>query len=418
MSAKSSNKKFRVTIPAFLLAMVIAFAATACGNQGPLSAPDLSDERSGSISEDEAPPSENPSDDAGQDWEAVYQTVLKNEPYIGVQNFFAGSEQYGYVWDFGYYDIDGNGVPELLIALNTVESTLDFGDGGVFIKQIWTVVNGAGVLLIEDFGEGDSEGIYICNDGIIGTQQFSDSASYNFYKIIQGEYLEEIASLFSGFSYDPVTYESGDIGYYYREGQVALSIVDYGTKLTEAEFNEMLDRYGSDPDAQYLTDWLPLPPQGGKGVAPPEFLRVAASSEKAQMGNVSYLADYVQDGDFQTAWCEGVSGPGLGEWIEFSADDLQTVCGFSIVNGYNKYVDAENLYYKNNAVKKLTVITDEFTRSYFLPWDESHRQEIFFEHEIQTATIRFRIDEVYYGSSSGLPDADDEDTLISELRIY
>jgi hypothetical protein len=67
---------------------------------------------------------------------------------------------------------------------------------------------------------------------------------------------------------------------------------------------------------------------------------VAASSTLAPQGRMRYDGGQVVDGDQATAWCEGVPGPGQGEWLEVRTN-LDPVASarcqleaFSVIPGY------------------------------------------------------------------------------------
>jgi hypothetical protein len=61
-----------------------------------------------------------------------------------------------------------------------------------------------------------------------------------------------------------------------------------------------------------------------------------ASSELPPSGDVTYEAANVLDGDDETAWSEGVSGDGVGEWIELELNGAGEVSRLVIWNGYQK----------------------------------------------------------------------------------
>jgi hypothetical protein len=141
------------------------------------------------------------------------------------------------------------------------------------------------------------------------------------------------------------------------------------------------------------------------------FTTLVASSTRTQMASVRYHPDFTVDGDPNTAWCEGVDGPGIGEWIEFRAEGLQEVKGIRIMNGYCK---SNDLYYKNNAVKSLSIqTTEEVTIP--LKLNPYGFQTYTFDTPVQTNILRLTIKDVYRGSENG---GDDNDTLISEIEIF
>ncbi|MDR1796612.1 MAG: zinc-ribbon domain-containing protein [Clostridiales Family XIII bacterium] len=148
--------------------------------------------------------------------------------------------------------------------------------------------------------------------------------------------------------------------------------------------------------------------------AAPYFPDLAASSVRAPMGSVRYYVEYVQDGKLSTAWDEGGPGPGIGEWIEFHSYEPQHVTGFRIFNGYGK---SQTLYYKNNAIRDLIVVYDSGQATFTLNLMNAF-QEVVFDQPIDTTSIRFQIGSVYPATENGLPDVDEEDTLISEIEFF
>jgi hypothetical protein len=126
------------------------------------------------------------------------------------------------------------------------------------------------------------------------------------------------------------------------------------------------------------------------------------------MGSNNYDPYLMVDGDLATAWCEEAPGPGIGEWVEFGASTSQFVSGFRIFNGYGKSSDR---YYRNNAIKTITVITDYEEMTFSLNHIFDY-QDILFDQPIMTTKVKIRIDAVYVGT------ADDLDTLISEIGFF
>ncbi len=66
------------------------------------------------------------------------------------------------------------------------------------------------------------------------------------------------------------------------------------------------------------------------------------------------------DGEYNTAWVEGVEGSGVGEWIKFTFSehwkakrkdtDIKWISRVSIINGL---AASRSLYYANNRVKRI-----------------------------------------------------------------
>jgi hypothetical protein len=84
----------------------------------------------------------------------------------------------------------------------------------------------------------------------------------------------------------------------------------------------------------------------------------AASSRLAPEKHHRYDADRALDGDGGTAWCEGVPGPGIGEWLEVRprlAPELAARCwliGFSVIPGVARNTA---LWLANNRVDRFRI---------------------------------------------------------------
>jgi len=148
----------------------------------------------------------------------------------------------------------------------------------------------------------------------------------------------------------------------------------------------------------------------GEEVDMPVFPNIKASSTRAPMGAASYNASLAIDGNYETAWCEGVPGPGIGEWIELSAESKQRVDGIKIINGYRK---SDEAYMNNNRIKTVTITAEDgFSESFVIPAGEwTWYVGIEFSVPVYTSWLRLTIDDVYPG------DSDSEDTLISEIEL-
>jgi hypothetical protein len=84
--------------------------------------------------------------------------------------------------------------------------------------------------------------------------------------------------------------------------------------------------------------------------------KVTASSTLADQGKANYRPINVMDDRPETAWCEGVAGPGRGEWLQLRPDksinSSRVVEGLMITPGY---VKNQRSYLSNGRVKRLRV---------------------------------------------------------------
>ena len=169
-----------------------------------------------------------------------------------------------------------------------------------------------------------------------------------------------------------------------------------------------------------------------KIILPPSSLfGISASSELDENKNDKYAVGNLTDGDPSTAWVEGKKGSGIDEYIKFycpqeEADMVNIYSAYKIdslgiINGYAKN---EEVFYKNNRVKKIKIEykNDIFREEnpynmktpeiyeYILE-DTMAMQYLVFPEPIYMSSMKISILEVYKGSKW-------DDTCISELRIF
>jgi hypothetical protein len=140
--------------------------------------------------------------------------------------------------------------------------------------------------------------------------------------------------------------------------------------------------------------------------APPLTVASASSVRKQDKGNF-YFPSFAFDKNSNTAWCEGASGAGVGEWIDFQFHDEVKLRQIKIQPGYFK---TPQIWRDNNRVAAALV---EFS--------DGTSQTARFSDEMQTQTIevgakptrwvRITIEDVYDGAH------DSEDTLVSEVSF-
>ncbi|MBL4935557.1 discoidin domain-containing protein [Clostridium sp. YIM B02515] len=140
----------------------------------------------------------------------------------------------------------------------------------------------------------------------------------------------------------------------------------------------------------------------------PVFNKVSASSDLKEV-NFNHEPKLVYDGDKTTAWVEGSSDDGIGQWVELYNDSLQSVSGIDIINGYSKSTKS---YYSNNRAAKIKV---DFSNGKSLTYDLQDgimdTQRLNFGEVIKTQYIKITILQVYKGNTYS-------DTCISEINAY
>lgn len=134
-----------------------------------------------------------------------------------------------------------------------------------------------------------------------------------------------------------------------------------------------------------------------------------ASSYLSSQGSQSYKPSHLHDFNHETAWVEGVSGYGVGQWVEYRFPAQQTkVTKIKILNGYVKSYKAWN---ENARVKRLKVYYNGKAVC-ILDLQNSRSMQIFnvgtLGNEYNAWKLRFEILDVYPGTKY-------KDTVISEI---
>lgn len=142
------------------------------------------------------------------------------------------------------------------------------------------------------------------------------------------------------------------------------------------------------------------------GAVPLKITVVASSTRLSSEGN-TYDPKNVLDGKLSSAWDEGVSGPGIGEWIRFDLDRQIRLTAIRIVPGYFKNAQ---LWAHNNRLAAATFYFSDGTSRHFVLDDRMAEQSLEVGG-VKTSSVRMTIDRVYGGSF------DSEDTPISEIAF-
>jgi hypothetical protein len=128
-----------------------------------------------------------------------------------------------------------------------------------------------------------------------------------------------------------------------------------------------------------------LPPQGANSYGP-EHLIGRAENEN-------------------TAWCEGVAGPGIGETIIEKLDGSYTTRALSITNGYAK---SDEAFRGNGRIKSAVIETSRGYKATVTLKDTREPQKINFPKS-KIAWIKLTIADVYPGAHA--------DTCVSEFGL-
>lgn len=133
--------------------------------------------------------------------------------------------------------------------------------------------------------------------------------------------------------------------------------------------------------------------------------RAGVSSTLGNQGNSSYSADNIFDWDPQTAWVEGKSDYGIGEFFE-----VNLPFGGSSVTIFNGYQKSYESWFNNSRVKKMKVYVDGVALCYVKLKDLMGYQTFNLPNDymVNYTNYRFEIVEVY-------PGAKWKDVAISEI---
>lgn len=131
---------------------------------------------------------------------------------------------------------------------------------------------------------------------------------------------------------------------------------------------------------------------------------IASSTLPDQAGN-SYAAQNIMDGDASTAWCEGVKGNGIGEWIKIDFGSMQELKGFELINGLAK---SSKAFQANNRVKRMKL---EFSNGQTMMIDNDFISNEFLDKPIHTSFVKITIETVERGTKY-------HDTCMSEIRFF
>lgn len=144
------------------------------------------------------------------------------------------------------------------------------------------------------------------------------------------------------------------------------------------------------------------------------FLACAATSMETSASSVlgnkgRYSHENIIDGNFQTAWVEGDSGDGAGEWVmlDFGHERLLTYLG--VINGYAKFAEKKrenDLWHSNNRVFVATLAFSDGTEK-----DVAFRDARLMQYlriNKKTSFVKLTIKSIYKGT-------DYKDACISEI---
>jgi len=139
---------------------------------------------------------------------------------------------------------------------------------------------------------------------------------------------------------------------------------------------------------------------------------VSASSHLRTDRWGQYQPWMASDGRRETAWVEGVAGPGAGEWIMLTFPGMVEVHSISMDVGYDKSAD---IFAKNNRIKRVTLIFSGGEQIELGFADKRGMQTIPLVRapgpNIQTTYVKVVIEEVFPGWKY-------DDTCLAEIEVW
>ena len=133
-----------------------------------------------------------------------------------------------------------------------------------------------------------------------------------------------------------------------------------------------------------------------------------ASSHLIQK-SMNYKVENVIDDNPSTAWIEGVSDDGIGQFIQFSSNNTFRVDKIDIINGFSKN---QKTYMKNNRVKKVIIEFSDKSQQVYELEDNNMEYQTIDIGGINTNSVKVIIQEVYTNGRVY------KDTCISEISVY
>jgi hypothetical protein len=142
------------------------------------------------------------------------------------------------------------------------------------------------------------------------------------------------------------------------------------------------------------------------------FAEISASVQLPSDQYGTYFPYAAIDGLKETAWVEGVSGPGVGEWIQLTFPSAIEVHALGADIGFDKDAD---LFAKNNRIKKAALVFSN-GEQVTLDFDDARGLQTFVlarapGPSIQTTSVRMIIEGVYPGTRY-------DDTCLAEIEIW
>ncbi|MEK4457671.1 discoidin domain-containing protein [Paenibacillus sp. FSL R10-2748] len=196
-----------------------------------------------------------------------------------------------------------------------------------------------------------------------------------------------------------LTLDSRMTAYLNSSGEVEQRDVQTGVRI---KYSDIMHRIGF---PTVPTQWIQTTTDLMKYRKSIPAQRIVASSTLPDQAGNSYVARNIMDGDASTAWCEGVKGDGIGEWIKIDFGTMQELKGFELINGLAK---SSKAFQANNRVKRMKL---EFSNGQTMMIDNDFIRNHFLDNPIHTSFVKITIEAVERGSKY-------HDACMSEIRFF
>jgi hypothetical protein len=152
------------------------------------------------------------------------------------------------------------------------------------------------------------------------------------------------------------------------------------------------------------------PAQEARNLTP--FAETAASSSLPVDRGGQYQSWMAIDTFPETAWVEGTTGPGVGEWITLTFPDAIEIHRISLDVGYDRDKD---IFFANNRIKKVTLTFSNGEQVELEFADTRGMQTIPLVRapgpNIETTSVTLTIEDIYPGTEY-------DDTCLAEIEIW
>lgn len=245
-------------------------------------------------------------------------------------------------------------------------------DGNVIIKPQYTMTFSIG------------NGFFVVNEGGLARESVQDGT----WKIVNEK--------------NELVRDLGPDGFYYVQGEQGHGLGESFPLYTPAGTLIVGAVKADNKEAQSLLDKY-------SNMEKIKFDSVTASSTLSPQGSYTYNPKNAADGDYLTAWVEGVKGNGENQWIQFESGTEAAVKTIAVSNGY---CSDKATYRKNSRVKEMKLeFSDGTSQVVELPDSMYEYTLVDLPEEVTAASVKCTILSVYPGEKY-------TDTCINEIAFF